>query len=63
METTAINKIDIPDGTYQGLWSGYDVVIEGLGDIKIKTSDGIKGINVPCTITVKNREARIISLL
>jgi len=63
METTADDKIDIPDGKYKGLWSGYEIVIEGFEHIDVKTSVGIKGFDIPCTITVKNKAARIKSLL
>jgi len=63
METTTVNSVDIPDGTYNGLWSGYDIVLEGYKNIKIKTSDGIKGINIPCTIEIKNKEGRIKSMI
>lgn len=61
METTSINSVDVPDGTYKGLWSGYDLVIEGYENIPVKTSVGIKGINIPCVIVIKNKEASIKS--
>lgn len=63
METTAVNRVDIPDGTYNGSWSGYDIIIDGYENIKLKSSDGIKGINIPCIIHVKNKEVRIESVI
>lgn len=63
MEAFSTKEIDIPDGTYKGLWSGYEVVIEGFEDIDVETSAGIKGFDIPCTIKVKNKEALIKSLL
>ena len=63
MEATAVNKIDLPDGTYEGLWSGYEVIINGFEKIIIKTSVGIKGFDIPCTIKVKGKEAGITSLI
>lgn len=63
METTTVQSIDVPDGTYKGLWSGYDIVIEGYKNIGIKTVDGIKGINIPCIIEIKNKKASIKSLI
>lgn len=63
METTSVNFVDIPDGTYKGLWSGYDIFIEGHENIGIKTSDGIKGLNIPCIIEIKNKKASIKSVI
>jgi hypothetical protein len=63
MEATTVSNIDIPDGNYKGLWSGYEIVIEGFEHIDVKTSVGMKGFDIPCVIKVKNKEARIKSLL
>jgi hypothetical protein len=63
METTTVKNIDIPDGTYEGLWSGYEVIIKGYEKVGVKTTVGLKGFDIPCKIKVKNREATITSLI
>ena len=63
METTSVNKVDIPDGTYNGLWSGYDIFVEGYENIRITASEGMKGINIPCIVQIKDKEARVKSLI
>lgn len=45
---------DIPDGTYEGNWSGYEVRFEFDGKVcRATTIKGVRGLNVPCEITVQ----------
>lgn len=45
-----VSKFIIPPGQYQGIWGGYIVTI---GDKwRLTTKDGVRGINIPCTVTV-----------
>lgn len=53
----------IPDGIYQGIWGGYKI------EVKIKdktyemtTEEGVRGINVPVIITIKDGEATFVTL-
>ena len=44
-----------PDGTFDGTWSGYVVRWETPhGQYEAKSKLGVRGINVPCQVTVKN---------
>lgn len=46
---------NLPNGSYPGIWSGYEVdVTIGNQVFKVKTAYGIRGINIPCTVTVEN---------
>ena len=40
----------ILDGQYNGYWSGYTVKFAGY---ECSTKNGVRGINVPCVVTVK----------
>lgn len=44
---------DIPNGVYEGLWSGYTVsfFVHGVG-YRGESSNGVRGMNIPCVITV-----------
>jgi len=45
----------IPDGTYVGQKTGYVVRVETGREIyEIKTRDGVRGFNVPCTVDVRD---------
>lgn len=44
-----------PDGTYQGVWGGYEVVFKvGGKEHKAKTKDGIRGMRIPCIVTARS---------
>ena len=46
---------DLPNGTYNGVWGGYEVVIRvGNVSYKLYTEQGIKCVNCPCTIAIFN---------
>lgn len=61
--TTRIKAVnpEIPNGTYPGRWSGYEVefaafcttyTVSGL-------STGVRGLNIPCTVVVKDGEIEV----
>lgn len=56
--TTFYMKYIMPDGIYEGKQSGYEVEISTLG-IWFKTEHGLRGVNIPVVITVKNNEAKV----
>lgn len=43
----------IPDGQYPGFWGGYSVrfVADRL-DVSASTEIGVRGLNIPCIVTV-----------
>ena len=52
-----VEKFSIADGDYSGLWSGHEIVFSVNSNIyTIHTAIGVKGINYPVTITIKNGE-------
>lgn len=50
-------KLD--DGTYEGLQSGYSVTIlrDGKKDVIYTSKNGVRGINIPVRVTVKDGNA------
>lgn len=50
------DEVDLADGSYEGLQSGYTVTVE---NIKFRTSVGLKGLNIPVKITVLNKKAKV----
>lgn len=64
MQSKAMNPRQIdacpPDGTYAGTWSGYEVAFSADGlRYKADTQVGIRGMDVPCEVTVINGEITI----
>lgn len=50
----------IPDGVYDGIWGGYEVKMKVNGTaVKFNTKSGVRGINIPVTVTVTDGEAKI----
>lgn len=50
-----LTAVSIPDGQYQGIWSGYTLEWEFNGDkVYVTTSIGVRGINIPVKFTVRN---------
>jgi len=43
----------VPDGRYDGTWTGYLVrfAVDGVA-YEGESDEGIRGMNVPCTVTV-----------
>lgn len=67
MDNCSIDKVDIMDGEYNGIMSGYSVVIPvGINTDKLtapvefKTKSGIRGSNFPVGVIVKNGIAEIV---
>ena len=53
---------EIPDGIYSGLWSGYIVEFEYNGDkYEAEVDRGVRGLNIPCTISVNDGEITVNS--
>src|SRR6185437_9038493 len=49
-----------PDGAYSAVWSGYVVLMDvGGKQIEFQATDGVRGINVPVTVTVKDGVAEV----
>lgn len=52
-----LEKFPIEDGNYSGGWSGHEIVFfVNSNTYTIYTAVGIKGINYPVTITIKDGE-------
>ncbi len=56
MKTTATDaqvEKEPPCGVYKGMWNGYYISFDIHGETwTAKTEDGLRGINVPCTVIV-----------
>jgi hypothetical protein len=53
-------EAQIPDGVYEGMWGGYEVRMKVNGNaIKFNTNSGVRGLNIPVTVTVTNGEAEV----
>lgn len=45
----------MPDGEYDGSWSGYTVVfVTPLGECKGRATVGVRGLNIPCKVTIED---------
>jgi hypothetical protein len=52
----------VPDGEYQGTWSGYTVKFETpFGAYEGKSTVGVRGMHVPCTVKVKCGQFKVAS--
>jgi hypothetical protein len=52
-----VENVNINDGIYDGLWSAYELKILGPRDIvlaTLKTIEGVRGINCPVKLNIKN---------
>lgn len=46
-------KIDLPEGSYSGILGGYECLVYYKHNyFQIKTKEGVRGMNIQCTITV-----------
>lgn len=55
-----INAGSVPDGVYNGLWTGVQVRFTvGQIEITASTSIGVRGINVPCLVVVLDGNATV----
>lgn len=51
---------ELPQGVFKGFWSGYVVRFETEGEVyNCDTEHGVRGINVPCTVTIEGEEVYI----
>ena len=48
-------KVNLPDGEYQGIWSAYTLQILPP-PIVVRTIDGIRGVNCKAKVIVKDGE-------
>lgn len=63
LERLIYESVILPDGTYTGYWGGYVVEFHHEGqDYTLKTSIGIKGINIPCVITIKGDDIEVFTI-
>jgi len=46
----------LPEGIYEALWGGYNVHFNLSNGFRVdlEMSEGLRGMNIPCTVTVKN---------
>ncbi len=52
--------IDVPNGAYEGKWSGYQAEFEHDGRThRVQTDIGVRGLNCPCIVTVKDGAALV----
>ena len=50
----------VPPGEYQGIWGGHHVFIGNMW--RLTTEDGVRGIDIPCTVTVEeNGSASVVA--
>jgi len=48
-----VEVVALPDGVYEGLWSGYEVhLLEQTGYFVLHTKDGVRGIDIPVKVLV-----------
>lgn len=51
---------EIPNGKYKAFWGGYEVAVKIKGiEYRFKTEVGIRTMNAPCFVVVKNGEISI----
>ena len=56
-------KIELPDGVYDALWSGFkmEIVIPNKENVYLDTVIGVKGINCETIVKVKNGLLSVLS--
>jgi len=54
--TISLKPVDLPDGKYDALWSGYilHVQLPGWDQVEIRVNNGIRGIYFPRKVNVYN---------
>lgn len=56
-------KKNLPIGVYSGYWSGYEVKVNHDGDEWfLKTKDGVRGLNIPVSITVTEIGTSVVTI-
>ena len=63
MEAINKQKVDLGNGIYNALWSGFiiRIMIPHKGNIHIETKIGVKGINCKTIVEIKDGDLTIIS--
>lgn len=56
MKTVSVEKVNMKDGTYDGIWGGYEVKILKNG-LWFRVQDGIRTMGAPCEIVVIKKKA------
>jgi hypothetical protein len=51
-------EVDLPNGEYDGLWSGYTLNIQRQNDssVEIKTTDGVRGMNCHTNLLIRDKK-------
>jgi hypothetical protein len=57
MKIGTIGYTEIPDGSYEGIIGGHELVVVGYEDSPLQTETGIRGIGLHCSVTIKNSKA------
>jgi ribosomal protein L11 len=53
----------VPDGNYSGTWGGYIINVKIKDkEYQMKTEKGVRGINIPVVVTVKDGKATFVEL-
>lgn len=56
MEKISEQIVDLEDGTYDAIWSGYnmEIIIPDKESVYVETTIGVKGINCKTIVEVKS---------
>lgn len=54
MQSKIKDKVDLKNGTYKGLWSGYTLKLIDDKEAVYKTLHGVRGINIKCILNVRD---------
>ncbi len=61
MSRVSNEKVDLPDGVYNALWSGYQMkILAPDKDVYIMTENGVRGMYIETTIEIKDGVVRAI---
>jgi hypothetical protein len=60
VKSISVPGLNLPEGDYCGKWSGYvvDVCIHEV-EYKIETTNGVRGLCVPCIVSVRGGEVNV----
>lgn len=62
MRILSNNKVNLPNGDYKAIWSGYNLVIikPDESQIKVETIIGVRGINISIKVVVENESLYLV---
>lgn len=62
MRILSKNGVNLPDGDYKAIWSGYKLVIikPDESQIKVETIIGVRGINISTKVMVENESIYLV---